>query len=103
MSDKVLQTSDHIDPETRKLNRGIHPWHVTFIALGGIVGSGYFLASGAVIAEVGPSAAFAYILGGIIIYAVMMAFGELLSFLMQKNAWVQVLQPVLAGLTGQTG
>jgi AAT family amino acid transporter len=102
MSNKVMPTLDHVAPEDRKLNRGIHSWHVTFIALGGIVGSGYFLASGAVVAEVGPSAAFAYILGGIIIYAVMMAFGELLVNLPRRGSFVSYAKEFM-GPSAATG
>lgn len=51
--------------------------HVQLIALGGIIGSGYFLGTGEVISQVGPSAFIAYILGGIIIYLTMLCMGEL--------------------------
>ncbi|MBA4697550.1 MAG: amino acid permease [Legionella sp.] len=51
--------------------------HVQFIALGGIIGSGYFLGTGEVVNLVGPSAFIAYILGGIIIYLTMLCMGEL--------------------------
>ena len=47
------------------------------IALGGIIGSGYFLGTGAVIQQVGPSVFLAYILGGLIIYLTMLCMGEL--------------------------
>nr|WP_276077843.1 amino acid permease [Legionella pneumophila] len=47
------------------------------IALGGIIGSGYFLGTGEVINLVGPSVFIAYLLGGLIIYLTMLCMGEL--------------------------
>ncbi|KTC97898.1 amino acid (lysine) permease [Legionella geestiana] len=57
--------------------RGLKDRHVQLIALGGIIGSGYFLGTGAVVNQVGPSVFIAYILGGIIIYLTMLCMGEL--------------------------
>ncbi len=59
------------------LKRGLKDRHVQLIALGGIIGSGYFLGTGAIVHEVGPSVFLAYILGGIIIYLTMLCLGEL--------------------------
>lgn len=57
--------------------RGLKDRHVQFIALGGIIGSGYFLGTGEVINQVGPAAFLAYVLGGLIIYLTMLCMGEL--------------------------
>ncbi len=77
-----------IDPTERTLARGIHSWHVSLIALGGIIGSCYFLGSGYTVAEVGPSAAIAYAVGGLIIYSVMMCFGELLVNIPRRGSFI---------------
>lgn len=60
-----------------ELRRGLKARHMQLIALGGIIGSCYFLGTGAVVAETGPAAALAYLLGGMIIYLVMVCLGEL--------------------------
>lgn len=57
--------------------RGLKDRHVQLIALGGIISSGYFLGTGAIVNQVGPSAFIAYILGGIIVYLTMLCLGEL--------------------------
>lgn len=59
------------------LNRGLSNRHVQLIALGGIIGSAFFLGTGAVVGEVGPGAFVAYMLGGLVIYLVMICMGEL--------------------------
>ncbi len=60
-----------------EFQRALKTRHVQLIALGGIIGSGYFLGTGAVISQVGPSVFLAYILGGLIIYLTMLCMGEL--------------------------
>lgn len=57
--------------------RALKQRHVQLIALGGIIGSGYFLSTGAVVHQVGPAVFLAYVLGGIIIYLTMLCMGEL--------------------------
>lgn len=57
--------------------RGLKDRHVQLIALGGIIGSSYFLGTGALIHEVGPAVFLTYILGGVIIYLTMLCMGEL--------------------------
>lgn len=59
------------------LKRGLKPRHLQLIALGGIIGSCYFLGTGYVIDSCGPSAFLAYLLGGLIVYLVMVCLGEL--------------------------
>jgi len=57
--------------------RSLKDRHVQLIALGGIIGSGYFLGTGEVINQVGPSACLGYIFGGLIVFLVMLCMGEL--------------------------
>lgn len=58
-------------------SRRLKDRHVQLIALGGIIGSGYFLGTGEVINLVGPAVFLAYILGGLIIFLTMLCMGEL--------------------------
>lgn len=51
--------------------------HIQMIAIGGAIGTGFFLGSASAIQMTGPSIALAYLLGGVIIYAVMRALGEM--------------------------
>lgn len=60
-----------------EFRRALKDRHIQLIALGGIIGSGYFLGTGAVVHQVGPSVFLAYILGGLIIYLTMLCMGEL--------------------------
>lgn len=60
-----------------EFRRALKDRHIQLIALGGIIGSGYFLGTGVVVHEVGPSVFLAYIFGGLIIYLTMLCMGEL--------------------------
>jgi len=73
----------------RSLVRGIEPWHVTLIALGGIIGSCYFLGLGLTFYEMGAGAVLiAYALAGIAIYGVMQSFAELLVNVPRRGSFV---------------
>lgn len=51
--------------------------HVTMIALGGVIGAGLFVGSGAIIATAGPAAILSYLIGGFIVILVMFMLGEM--------------------------
>ena len=51
--------------------------HLQLMALGGAIGAGFFLGSGAAISQAGPALLIAYLLAGTMIYLVMRALGEL--------------------------
>ncbi|MBP2652196.1 MAG: amino acid permease-associated region [Firmicutes bacterium] len=60
-----------------EVQRGLKPRHINLIALGGIISSGYFLGIGYVLDKAGPAAILAYVLGGLIVFSVMLCLGEL--------------------------
>jgi AAT family amino acid transporter len=63
--------------EPGEFRRALKARHIQLISLGGIIGSGYFLGTGAMINQVGPSIVLAYILTGLIILVTMQCLGEL--------------------------
>ncbi|MGL4483730.1 MAG: amino acid permease [Anaerovoracaceae bacterium] len=75
--------------EEQTLARGIKGWQVSLIALGGIIGSCYFLGLGLTFSEMGPGAVMiAYIIAGIIIFGVMQSFSELLVNIPRRGSFV---------------
>ena len=69
-------------PEDPALHRSLKTRHITMISLGGTIGTGLFLASGASIAGAGPGGALvAYILIGVLVYFMMTSLGEMATFL----------------------
>lgn len=65
------------DPKIPTLQRGLSSRHVSMIALGGIVGSAYFLGTGYVFNELGPCIFLAYLFGGLITFLTMSSLAEL--------------------------
>lgn len=60
-----------------EFRRALKDRHVQLIALGGVIGSGYFLGTGEVVHLVGPAVFLAYLFGGLIVYLTMTCMGEL--------------------------
>ncbi len=74
--------------ENTELKRGIKGWQVTFIGLGGVIGSCYFLGVGAMMADMGPAVLIAFAVVGFVVYGVMIAYAELLVNLPRKGSFV---------------
>ena len=64
------------------LRRALKARHLTMIAIGGSIGTGLFVASGATISAAGPGGAlFSYILIGLMVYFLMTSSGELAAYM----------------------
>lgn len=63
--------------ESEKLQRGLSNRHIQLIALGGAIGVGLFYGSSATIQMAGPSILLSYLIGGIVIFTIMRALGEM--------------------------
>lgn len=64
------------------LRRELTARHLTMIAIGGSIGTGLFVASGASISQAGPGGALlSYILIGLMVYFLMTSLGELAAFM----------------------
>lgn len=58
--------------------RGLKGRHLSMLAVGGTIGTGLFLISGATISTAGPvGAVFAFIIAGIFVYFVVATIGEM--------------------------
>jgi GABA permease len=63
--------------EPAQLQPALHQRHLTMIALGGVIGAGLFVGSGAVISVTGPAAVLSYVLAGVLVVLVMRMLGEM--------------------------
>jgi GABA permease len=70
------EPSEH---ESTHLQAALHQRHLTMIALGGVIGAGLFVGSGAVISVTGPAAVLSYVLAGLLVVLVMRMLGEMAS------------------------
>jgi len=63
-----------------QLSRNLRNRHIQLIAIGGTIGVGLFLGSAQAIHNAGPALLIAYLVGGIAIFFIMRALGELLTY-----------------------
>src|ERR1700683_900430 len=62
------------------LSRNLRNRHIQLIALGGTIGVGLFLGSARAIHDAGPGLLLGYAAGGVAIFFIMRALGELLTY-----------------------
>ncbi|GAB49924.1 amino acid permease [Mobilicoccus pelagius] len=75
-----------VDPATgvprEELHRGLRPRHINMIAIGGAIGTGLFVASGATITNAGPGGALlSYAAIGLMVFLLMQSLGEMATYL----------------------
>src|SRR5262245_54189883 len=65
-----------------KLHRVLKPRHLSMIAIGGSIGTGLFVASGASVAQAGPGGAVvAYAVIGLMVFFLMTSLGEMAAYI----------------------
>lgn len=98
--------------EAPGLRRELKARHLTMIAIGGSIGTGLFVASGATISQAGPGGALlSYMLIGLMVYFLMTSLGELAAYMPVSACLPLTVRTMLkkalasrwAGTTGTTG
>lgn len=84
---------------TPNFQRGLKSRHISLIALGGIIGSSYFLGTGYVLSEIGPSIFLAYILGGLITFLTMACLSELTIAAEERGSFITYVHHHLSPAT----
>lgn len=85
-----------------EMKRGIKGWQLSFIGLGGVVGSCFFLGMGIVIHDMGPAVFLAFAAAGFVVYGLMIAYAELLVNIPRKGSFIAYTNEFL-GETVSTG
>src|SRR6195952_5912232 len=65
------------DSPAPTLQKGLKQRHLTMIAIGGVIGAGLFVGSGAVMKQTGPASFLSYAVTGLLIILVMRMLGEM--------------------------
>lgn len=74
--------------QQKQLRRGLKRRHITMISLGGTIGTGLFLASGASVAQAGPGGALlAYVLIGMMVFFLMTSLGEMAAYMPSSGSF----------------
>src|ERR1700750_1447297 len=67
----------HDEDDGPQLQRSLRQRHMTMISLGGVIGAGLFVGSGAVMNSTGPAAILSYAVAGMLVVLVMRMLGEM--------------------------
>ena len=88
------------------LHKKLGARHINFLALGSAIGTGLFYGAAEAIKQAGPSVILAYIIGGMAIYMVMRALGEMVVREPVSSSFghyaAEYLSPMAGFLTGWT-
>lgn len=91
---KRSSTSEDVEKQSvqhgtsTQLKRNLQSRHLQMIAIGGTIGTGLFIGSGGAIANAGPAGALiAYAFVGTLVYSVMVALGEMATYLPVSGAF----------------
>src|SRR5919206_1424327 len=87
-------------PGDESLKKGLKQRHLTMIAIGGVIGAGLFVGSGAVIGEVGPAAFLTYAITGVLIVLVMRMLGEMAVANPSTGSFADYARQALGGWAG---
>src|SRR6202161_1375254 len=85
---------------TPQLRQGLSQRQLTMIAIGGIIGAGFFVGSGVVIGKAGPAAFLTYALCGVLIILVMRMLGEMATANPSTGSFADYARDALGGWAG---
>src|SRR6476620_5537514 len=86
--------------QSPELHKGLNQRHLTMIAMGGVIGAGLFVGSGAVINDAGPAAFLSYALCGVLIVLVMRMLGEMAVANPSTGSFADYARRALGGWAG---
>ncbi|KAL1974273.1 hypothetical protein VTN31DRAFT_5833 [Thermomyces dupontii] len=88
-SDEVIRAENESVSRRTETRRGLTSRHIQFLALGGCIGTGLFVGSGAVLSMVGPAPLLmSYIVMSILVWDIMNVLGEMSTYLPVKGVSV---------------
>jgi GABA permease len=83
-----------------QLSQGLSQRQLTMIAIGGVIGAGFFVGSGVVIRTAGPAAFITYALCGVLIILVMRMLGEMASANPSTGSFADYARNAMGGWAG---
>ena len=84
------------------LERSLRQRHMTMISLGGVIGAGLFVGSGAVMNQTGPAAVLSYLLAGVLVVLIMRMLGEMAVANPTVGSFVEYCRTALGPRAGFT-
>ncbi|MFD6211534.1 amino acid permease [Peribacillus sp. NPDC060253] len=66
-----------MNKQQNELEQSLSSRHMSMIAIGGVIGAGLFVGSGAAIHKVGPGILVSYVIAGVLVFLIMKSLGEM--------------------------
>lgn len=85
-----------------KLEKSLKSRHMSMIALGGVIGAGLFVGSGAAINKVGPGILVSYVLSGTLVFLIMRILGEMATTNPQSGSFSEYARDAIGPWAGVT-
>lgn len=86
-SNEDLESGIETSANGAELKRGLKARHIQLISIGGVIGTGLFIGSGAALSTCGPAALLtSYLIMSVVIYAVMIYLCEMATYLPVKGS-----------------
>jgi GABA permease len=85
---------------TPQLQQGLSQRQLMMIAIGGIIGAGFFVGSSVAIGKAGPAAVLTYVLCGVVIILVMRMLGEMATANPSTGSFAEYARKALGGWAG---
>ena len=83
-----------------ELQKGLRQRHMTMISLGGVIGAGLFVGSGAVMNQTGPAAILSYLAAGLLVVLIMRMLGEMAVANPQVGSFMEYCRQALGPWAG---
>ena len=73
----------------KKLNRKLSTWDLFFLAIGGMIGSGWLFGASAAALYAGPASILSWIIAGVLVFFLLLTWGEVTSSLPKSGGLVR--------------
>ncbi|WP_441245919.1 amino acid permease [Kitasatospora sp. McL0602] len=100
MADPTYDEVVDAKPDDEGYARGLNSRQIQMIAIGGAIGTGLFLGAGTAISKAGPSLILSYAVAGVVIFVIMRALGELLTYRPVSGSFAEYAREFLGPFAG---
>ncbi|MCX5212707.1 amino acid permease [Kitasatospora sp. NBC_00240] len=100
MAEQIYDEVSDPRPDEEGYARGLGSRQIQMIAIGGAIGTGLFLGAGTAISKAGPSLILSYAVAGVVIFVIMRALGELLTYRPVSGSFAEYAREFLGPFAG---
>ncbi|WP_371481322.1 amino acid permease [Kitasatospora sp. NBC_00315] len=100
MAEQIYDERSDVRPDEDGYTRGLGSRQIQMIAIGGAIGTGLFLGAGTAISKAGPSLILSYAVAGVVIFVIMRALGELLTYRPVSGSFAEYAREFLGPFAG---